>query len=377
MNHEFTRSQLYELVWSQPLRHLAKTIGVSDVATAKRCRAAAIPLPGLGYWAKKEAGKRVVQTALPPRGLGQSDVVTIGPHDRYGRSYSEEELIELTIPEPPAFEDDMTAVIARAESIAAKVRGPTLGRQHPVTAKLLEEDEIRRKKHAASKWAWDAPIFDNPQEQRRLRLINSLGNALASCGYKCVAHGKDGYQLSAHVGDQRVGFSLAPKNYDRQRHYSGARIETDGKLFLRLDWHRLPDDHPSNWADEKGVPLEKQLRQIVVGLLVAAEWAYRENLNRQHTYLVERKAQVIEDRKRRIEEAAKKERDRVERVAQKRLEALLQEVSQWRLALEVRAYVQARLASPVATEDLQDWANWALNEAEHLDPLKQGSRSKT
>jgi len=110
---------------------------------------------------------------------------------------------------------------------------------------------------------------------------------------------------------------------------------------------------------------------------VAAEWAYRENLNRQHTYLVERKAQVIEDRKRRIEEAAKKERDRVERVAQKRLEALLQEVRQWKLALEVRAYVQARLASPVATEDLQDWANWALNEAEHLDPLKQGSRSKT
>jgi hypothetical protein len=93
MNHEFTRSQLYELVWSQPLRRIAKTLAVSDVAIAKRCRAASIPLPGIGYWAKKEAGKLVIQTALPPRGLGEFDQITIGPGERYGRSYSEEELL--------------------------------------------------------------------------------------------------------------------------------------------------------------------------------------------------------------------------------------------------------------------------------------------
>lgn len=51
MSHKFTRLELYELVWSGPLRKLAKRFGVSDVAIAKRCRKSNIPLPGLGCWA--------------------------------------------------------------------------------------------------------------------------------------------------------------------------------------------------------------------------------------------------------------------------------------------------------------------------------------
>lgn len=83
MNHKFTRLELYQLVWSEPLRKLAKRFGISDVAIAKRCRRANIPLPGIGYWAKKGAGKQVFQPAFPPRGLGQSDVVSIGGDDQY------------------------------------------------------------------------------------------------------------------------------------------------------------------------------------------------------------------------------------------------------------------------------------------------------
>jgi hypothetical protein len=369
MNHEFTRSQLYELVWSQPLRRIAKTLGVSDVAVAKRCRAAGIPLPGLGYWAKKEAGKPVIQAALPARGLGQSDEITIGPRERYGRRYSEEELIELTVPPPPAFEDDLDAVRARAEAIAARARPSSLARLHPVTAKLLEEDEIRREKHA--KWSWYVPIFDAPQEKRRLRLINSLCNALASCGYKCTMQGGDGYQLSAHVGDQHVGFSLAPKGYDRQKHYPGVLVPNDGKLTLQLSWHEVPGDQVSRWVDEQELTLEKRLPEIVAGLLVAAEWAHRENLNRHHSWLVERKAQAIEERRQRREAEAKQERDRIDLAARKRREALLHDVKSWRTALEVREYVKARLACHEVTDDLRGWVDWALAEADRIDPLKQ------
>jgi hypothetical protein len=83
MSHKFTRLELYQLVWSEPLRKLAPRLGISDVAIAKHCRRSNIPLPGIGYWAKKEAGKQVIQPAFPPRGLGQSDVVTIGRDERY------------------------------------------------------------------------------------------------------------------------------------------------------------------------------------------------------------------------------------------------------------------------------------------------------
>jgi len=72
------RNELYDLVWREPLRQLAKRFGASDVAIAKHCRKTDILLPSLGYWAKKEAGKAPFQPALPARGFGQANEINIG-----------------------------------------------------------------------------------------------------------------------------------------------------------------------------------------------------------------------------------------------------------------------------------------------------------
>jgi len=372
MSHRFTRAQLYQFVWSKPLRQIAPELGVSDVAIAKRCRATEIPLPGLGYWAKKEAGKSVPQAPLPPRALGQSDEIVIGPSDPYGRGSSDTELINMVLPPPPTFEDDLSSVQARAGAITAKVGPSSLARLHPATAKLLEEDEVRRKKHAESKWSWDVPIFDASQEKRRLRLINSLCNALASCGYKCSVGRKGGYELGTVIGDQRLGLTLAPKGYNRDKHYLGEAVPNDGKLVLQLGWYQPPAEITTRWADEDGPPLEKRLREIVTGLVVAAEWAYRANLRRGHDYFVAQKARAIEDQRRREEEAAKQERARISLAARKRREALVEDVIAWRRAADIRQFVQARLDQPEVTDDLRNWADWALIEADSMDPLARG-----
>jgi hypothetical protein len=55
----YDREDLYERVWTVPIRKLAKQYGVSDVALAKSCRKLSIPLPGRGYWAKKVANQPV------------------------------------------------------------------------------------------------------------------------------------------------------------------------------------------------------------------------------------------------------------------------------------------------------------------------------
>ena len=60
------RSQLYELVWSKPVRDLAAEFGISDVALAKRCRALKIPVPGRGHWARVAAGQKPRRPPLPP-----------------------------------------------------------------------------------------------------------------------------------------------------------------------------------------------------------------------------------------------------------------------------------------------------------------------
>ncbi|WP_323153937.1 hypothetical protein [Pseudomonas alvandae] len=50
----FTIAELFEKVWETPMVKLAQDIGVSDVAVARACRKAGIPLPGRGSWAKQE-----------------------------------------------------------------------------------------------------------------------------------------------------------------------------------------------------------------------------------------------------------------------------------------------------------------------------------
>lgn len=61
-----TREEFYKLVWTESRLQLAKKLGISDVALAKRCRKLKIPMPGLGDWAKIQAGHPVRQPRLPP-----------------------------------------------------------------------------------------------------------------------------------------------------------------------------------------------------------------------------------------------------------------------------------------------------------------------
>lgn len=68
--HYFKREALYELVWTAPVSEVAKRIGVSDVALAKLCRRAAIPIPARGYWARVESGQPTCIEPLPPTPAG-------------------------------------------------------------------------------------------------------------------------------------------------------------------------------------------------------------------------------------------------------------------------------------------------------------------
>ena len=74
-----TREELYEAVWGEPIRQLAGRYGLSDVGLAKICRRLNVPKPGLGYWAKVEAGHKMPRTPLPARALQDRYVIRIKP----------------------------------------------------------------------------------------------------------------------------------------------------------------------------------------------------------------------------------------------------------------------------------------------------------
>src|SRR5947207_2818411 len=104
----FTRQELYDLAWSEPMYTLATNYAISDRGLAKACLAADIPVPERGYWNKLNVGKKVCKRALPPRGLGQSDEVTIGANP-WGY-HDSHDLLREPIPPPPVFATPMEAV---------------------------------------------------------------------------------------------------------------------------------------------------------------------------------------------------------------------------------------------------------------------------
>jgi len=74
---EFTRQELYELVWKEPLSRLAKKYNISDNGLRKRCKKLNIPLPEVGYWQKLQYNKPVTRKKLPkenPSGIEKIDL---------------------------------------------------------------------------------------------------------------------------------------------------------------------------------------------------------------------------------------------------------------------------------------------------------------
>jgi hypothetical protein len=52
-----TRRQLYDLIWSKPMRDAAAEIGISDVGLKKVCVRHRVPVPPQGYWNKVHSGQ--------------------------------------------------------------------------------------------------------------------------------------------------------------------------------------------------------------------------------------------------------------------------------------------------------------------------------
>jgi AcrR family transcriptional regulator len=74
-----TREQLYQRVWSRPLRLVAGEFGVSGNALAKICSRVLVPYPSRGYWAKVGSGRAPVRPPLPAAPETNMRRITIAP----------------------------------------------------------------------------------------------------------------------------------------------------------------------------------------------------------------------------------------------------------------------------------------------------------
>ncbi len=205
----FTRQELYDLVWSEPMRTLAVRFGLSDVGLKKRIASVDVPAPERGYWARRQAGKAVQRTPLGARGPAMPDTLVLGAEARSAWPYDPQAELDEPQPKEPVFEEPIEALrerVARRVGKVAMVR--TLEDPHPAVRAYLDADDNRRQYRRSASWraSLDPPLFESGVEQRRLRLINSLFLGLARSGARPMIQGPTARDLSVGVAAASSAF---------------------------------------------------------------------------------------------------------------------------------------------------------------------------
>jgi len=369
MAYIFTRKELYDKVWSEPLKTLAPQYGVSDVGLAKACRKAKVPIPPRGYWAKKRAGKSVSQTILPPRFPGASDGIEIGK-GRYGRS----NCCTLTLLNPPAFSENLESVRGRIEKMVGKVAYPSINNNtHPLTKSLLEIDEARRVEY--EKWQNEmyAPLFHSSIGKRKLRIFNALFLAMQTVNCK-----------------SRMSLSKYESNFDEVTFYigelyvhvilkiSGSRVKGKSKIKkpymqLSIEGYWNSNRKMISWEDVDEQPIQKMLTQIVIEIILEAEVRYREIEHNHYNWLLEEKEKKEEEERERLLIAERQARELKEKREQAIIDNLLSSADDLQKAEAIRSFVSSIISKSqdvsASKESIEQWANWALSQADRIDPV--------
>jgi hypothetical protein len=301
MSYTFFRQELFDLVWFEPTRTIAKRLGISDVGLAKACRRADLLLPPRGYWAKLAAGKAVKKPKLPPRGPGMSDRIVLG---RNRWSWGPDP-VDLSTPDPPipAFAETLEELAARLRTKIGSVRSTRdLKSAHPRIQKVLDADDQRRARQAASQYpTYDDPVFDTSVEKRRLRLLNSLMRALDRLNVAVSIDGREARELMARVADYSVSFTIDGIS-SKATSQSTQQKSVSGPMRCQIMALCGGDQPIESWTDVEGQPLETRLADIAVAIVVHGERVCRSSAQYYRDWVIKRKAEIAEEQRRKEEE---------------------------------------------------------------------------
>jgi hypothetical protein len=368
----FTRQDLYDQVWSEPIRTVANRFGVSDVWLKKCCAKADIPVPHRGYWAKLHAGKPVARAKLPLRAPGQPDSVQIGQEPyRHWTPVDLEAELAMPAPVPPIFDEPIEDLRERAIKMVGKAAyRRDLASPHPAIAKVLADNEGRRRKGDGVPYRlrWCEPLFTSPFERRRLKVLSSLFEALAKVGVSPWISDDEARNIGLVVGAQRVAIRLD---------HPETKPDRDGRFRTRegfADVLRLAIASTDKvWADTAESALEIHLTEIAVEILVAGEAQLRANAQDDYARACQRRLGFEQKLAAQNAAAIRHARELVMKAERERRRNLLRMAAEHRKAEQMRSLidqvVRVRGADPFQADGVAKWAEWARAVADRTDPV--------
>jgi hypothetical protein len=374
----FKREELYDRVWSTPMRQLAKEFQLSDSGLAKICRKLNIPRPGRGYWMKKQAGRKIKPTPLPPAKPGAPTQHRVSRwHDpSVDLGFGEEAVALLERENDPSMAIAVPEVLDHPHKWVRKSAG-WLKRNSRTQAELRKERACLD--ITASRAALD----------RALRIADTLLKALEARGFEVevtepvpYAPGRYGGPSSGRPSRTGVyilgefvefaieeGVNITKVEQKPVRASSGYSYtprpeyvhEPNGKLALKLH-HSLLGLARQTWADGKRQRVENCLAPFIAAIIQGAE---RERLYKVEQERLRREREA--EQRRQDEEAKRLEIERA------KVADLNRRVDRWAQAArilefldEFKAAARARGDDVGPTSTAGQWIAWVHAYADRL-----------
>ena len=370
---KITRQQLYEQVWNQPMSRLARSYGLSDVGMAKICKKHSIPRPPRGFWAKKQFGQSPPQTPLP-NPQKNAEIAMREPCED-GRPDAADEQLELQVAEE--------ARLDRRIQVADSLHGShelVRSASHELRAAATDELGIIA---CPETCALNVSV-SKANLRRALLIMDALLKALVERGF-VVATGP-----TVTISDVEIRFSISESlkterdepdepDLEGRYHFGHSRFNSkktpSGRLSLGIlntigYWGR--NGFRRTWSDSDKQRLEDRLNRFVAGLLRFAAGL------RQHNEKMERRQREERDREERREAETKRRAELRTQIKaeQTRVDALLQQAKNWRQSEFLRQFIEASKAHYLAMHGVMEpqskfaqWVEWAVQQADRLDPL--------
>lgn len=365
---QMSRKELYDLVWSVPMSVLCKRFGLSDNGLRKRCKAMNIPMPSLGYWAKRQNGKKTKTVPLPPdypKGKESTVLREKGEDNPKVDLSSETDRWKLREQEIRAGD---TSVFVVPEVLYAKdplIIDTKEKLRAPSHNKYLRKNPYKSKVNATLQVDVSPQCLD-----RALCIFSTILNALRYRGHTVETENSDTYAL---VKGEKFGLRIYEKMKQvKFTETSSERFRYSGNLVFcisegRGSWHN------KMYKDTACTKLEEKIIPIIAELEIRAEIIQEEKLE------AERRRMREEEERRKREEAEREERRKREEFRAKRqkeiekFESLLEKAERLHQANILREYVreyEEYLAKECEiTEETADYIQWAKEKIEWLDPF--------
>ncbi len=344
---KLTIQQLYDRVWAEPIQRLSKDFGLSDVGLAKLCRRHDVPVPGRGYWRRKQTGHKVKQTPLP-RSANPEQVVLVRGSEAHE-------------PEPMEPLHPLIAFERQAENLV--VVSPHIRATHPLVRSTREYWVAMR--HRDPRATVPLPPHLNVgvsrgQRPRALRIMHALLVALEARGFG-VSASPEGRTRIQILGET-LELSISERSRQQCRELTKAEQEDKRRGFLVRPYDVVPSGvlalrientwgGRSSWTDGQRDRLEARLNDVVEGLVTAALRMQQRRIERER-----------EEQRRRDEEERRKAAQRAELEEELRIRGFERLVNAWIRSQNRRALL-AKLHDAVGEVDRDSefgkWLAWA------------------